>query len=123
MGGTPVMSSTAVTGMPASAIAVAVPPDDTSSTPRSLELPGELDDAGLVVHREQCPRDLRAHQLASRLSATNARSTSGIDPPFDFLDPLVQGLDGVVGQDRHRLLREDRALVDLEPREVHGAAR
>ena len=29
------MSATAVTGMPASAIALAVPPDDTSSTPRS----------------------------------------------------------------------------------------
>ena len=37
----------------------------------SLELAGELDDAGLVVHREQRPRDLRAHH------STNFRSTSG----------------------------------------------
>ena len=53
---------------------------------------------------------------------TNFRQHFGIDPSFDFLDPFVQGLDRVVGEDGHRLLRQDRALVDLEPREVHGAA-
>ena len=46
----------------------------------------------------------------------------GIDPPLDLLDAFVEGLDGVVGEDGHRLLRQDRTLVDLQARQVHGAA-
>ena len=51
--GKPVRSATSVTGMPASAIAVAVPPLDTSSHAELVQAAGELDDAGLVVDGEQ----------------------------------------------------------------------
>ena len=108
------MSSTAVTGMPASAIALAVPPT-TRAARRLVQPAGEFDDAGLVVHREQRSRDLGSTH------STQLPEHFGIEPAFDFLDPLVQGLDGVVGEDGHRLLRQDRTFVDLEPGEVHGA--
>ena len=42
-----------MTGTPASAIARAVPPLDSSVQPSSCEAAGELDDAGLVVHGQQ----------------------------------------------------------------------
>ena len=45
-----------------------------------------------------------------------------VEPALDLLDALVQRLDGVAGQDRHRLLGQDRAGVDLERRDVHRAA-
>ena len=38
----------------------------------------------------------------------------GIQAPLHLLDALVQGLLGVVRQDRDRLLGEDRAVVDLD---------
>ena len=103
------------TGMPASAIAVAVPPDDTSSQPSSCKPAGEVDEPGLVADGEQ-----RAHQtsffvvgviVVGRHELVEHR---GIEAALDLLDALVQRLDGVVGQHRHRLLGEDRAVVDLE---------
>ena len=53
MAGTPVMSATSVTGMPASAMAAAVPPLEISSTLELVQRPGQVDDAVLVVDGEQ----------------------------------------------------------------------
>ena len=58
-----------------------------------------------------------------RIIRPNLSQHFRVDPPFDFLDPFVERLDRVVGQHRHRFLGEDRPLVDLEPGQVHGAAR
>ena len=48
---------------------------------------------------------------------------AGIEPALDCLDALVQRLDGVAVEDRHRLLGQDRPGVDLEGRDVHRAPR
>ncbi len=45
-----------------------------------------------------------------------------VQATLDLLDALVQGSFGVVVEDGHALLSEDRALVDLLGHEVHGAA-
>ena len=83
-----------------------------------VQAAGELDEAGLVVDRQQ-----RAHQLTVLLLvATSSPEHLRVEAALDVLDPLVQRLDGVVGEDRHGLLGEDRAVVDLERREVHRAA-
>ena len=74
----------------------------------------ELHDPGLVVDGQQGP-----HQ---RLLLDQVGEHARVEPALDVLDPLVQRLDGVVGQDRHRLLGEDRAVVDVEAGEVHRAA-
>jgi hypothetical protein len=51
--GKPVCSATSVTGRPASASSLAVPPVD-SSLRRGRAGLGEFDDAGLVGDREEC---------------------------------------------------------------------
>ena len=99
-----------------------VPPDDTSSTPSSCRPVRELDEPGLVVDREQRALDLRTRAHRSR-SSHEPFDHVGIEPALDFLDAFVQGLLGVVVEDGHRLLGEDRAGVDVLGDEVHGAAR
>ena len=118
--GEPVTSSTVVTGSPASAIARAVPPLETSSTPSSCRPGREVHQARLVVHRQQ-----RAHQtlaLSPGSSCDQPPEHRGVQAALDVLDPLVQGLRGVVVEDGHRLLGEDRAVVHLERGVVDGAA-
>ena len=72
--GTPVTSATSVTGTPASAIAGAVPPLDTSSHAELVERRGELDEAGLVVDGQQGPHQRRP---LDRVVAINSCSTAG----------------------------------------------
>ena len=61
--GEPVTSETAVTAMPASRSAAAVPPDETISTPELRQLARELHHAGLVRDRDE-----RAADAAGRRS-------------------------------------------------------
>ncbi len=42
---------------------------------------------------------------------------------LDGMDALAQRLDGVSGQDGHRLARDDRAGVDSRVHVVHGRGR
>src|SRR6185436_9696837 len=121
MGGTPVMSSTAVTGMPASAIALAVPPDETSCTPRCCSSRANST-TPVLSYTESRARLILVRVMPSSVLYEQLSEHFGIDPSFDFLDPLVEGLDRVVGEDGDRLLRQDRTLVDLQARQVHGAA-
>ena len=98
--GEPVTSSTRVTGMPASASAADVLPDDTSSTPSSCSAARQLDEAGLVPTESQrlrsAPRsDLERSAVRARISAwrhdvhprargpsaRSHRGTSGARPP------------------------------------------
>ena len=72
MAGNPVSSATSVTGMPASAMARAVPPLDSSVQPSSCEAAGEVDDAGLVVHGEQ-----RGGHLAEGNELATGSTTAG----------------------------------------------
>ena len=51
--GNPVTCSTGVTGSPASAIALAEPPVETSATPAASSAVASFDQPGLVGHREQ----------------------------------------------------------------------
>ena len=85
-----------------------------------VQRPGQLDDAGLVVDGQQ-----GSHRTAPHVwhgSRSDARSCD-VEPALDRLDALVQRLVGVVGQDGHRLLGEDRPGVDLLGGHVHRAAR
>ena len=66
-----------VTGIPASAIAVAVLPDDTSSTPSSCSPAGEVDETGLVVDGQQRALDLGVHVRAPRSVGDQLSITSG----------------------------------------------
>ena len=88
---------------------------------------GEVDQSVLVVDRQQCPFDLRSHAFAF----TSAPSTRlhelfdhvGIQPALHFLDAFVQGLLGVVVEDGHGFLGEDRPGVDVLGDEMDGRAR
>ena len=46
----------------------------------------------------------------------------GVQPAFHGLDPLVEGRFGVARLNHHRLLGQDRAVVDGLGGDVHGAA-
>ena len=87
----------------------AVLPLATSSQPSSDQPRGQVDQAGLVVDRQQRP-----HRRALLRRPTPARPITSADggrvqAPLHLFDALVQGGDGVAGQDRHLLLGQDRA--------------
>ena len=118
-------------GIPASASAAEVLPLATRSQP-SRPAPGPGRPARSCRRPRAAPS--RAHLLGPYLadgrpstpwtvSSSSARRWCRVEPPLDHLDPLVQGLDGVVGQDRHRLLGQDRPGVHLERGQVHRAPR
>ena len=81
------------------------------------QAPRQLDHAGLVVDGEEGPH---GHCI---LVSRSSEMVLDVEPALDRLDALVEGLDRVVGQDGHRLLGQDRAGVDLDGGDVHGAAR
>ena len=63
--GKPVISATSRTGSPASRSARAVPPVESSSTPRPASARGQLDEAGLVGDRNQRAPDRHADRGTS----------------------------------------------------------
>src|SRR6185436_8188277 len=99
--GTPVTSESDVTGIPASASAPAVPPDETSSKPRSCK-PRANSARPRLSYTD---RSARLQQRADDLR---------VDAPLDLFDALVERRFRVVREDGHRFLGQDRAFVDLE---------
>ena len=81
-----------------------------------MQLAGEVDDARLVAHREQRARFVGAVSSVFSVSSLRASESQhlGVQAALDVFDALVQRLDGVVGEHRHRFLRQDRPFVDLE---------
>ena len=131
--GKPVSSSTLVTGMPSPSISAAEPPVDTSATPASCRPRDELLEPGLVVDRDQRPRDRDAVAVCGQSEADlpvldgealARHPADGVDQQraLGDLDPLVQRLGGVVVLDRDRGLRHDRAGVDAVVDEEQRAA-
>ena len=100
---TPVTSSTVVTGTPASAERGGRAARRHQLEPEVVQPACEVDEAGLVAHREQ---GALAHARPPRCIS---RSTCGYRRRSTSLIALVERLGGVVGQDRHRFLGEDRA--------------
>ena len=108
------------------------PPRAPRGAARRHELPaelvqpaGELDDARLVPHREQRRAVVCAHSgvlLPSSRRSSERPQHLRVQAALDVLDPLVQRVDGVVGEHRHRFLGQDRPVVDLERGQVHGTA-
>ena len=121
--GAPVTAATSVTAMPAPESAAAVPPLDTSSQPssarpwaRSVNPVLSYTDSSALMATSSC-RWERQVAVGDRLDRV------GIEPPFDGLDALVQGVDRVVGPDLDGFLRQDGAVVDHCGGNVDGAAR
>src|SRR5260370_2935116 len=114
--GAQVTSSTVVTGTPASASSAAVFPDDTSSKPSSTS-PRASSTRPVLSYTESRARFTSLLPFLEQ-GAQHLR----VEASLDFLDALVERLGSVVGQDRHGLLGEDRAVVEVERRNVDGAA-
>src|SRR5688572_5146021 len=136
MAGNPVRSATSVTGTPASAITLAVPPLEISSHPSSWRAEASSTTPVLSYTDSRAFMTSPSSSWGARPSGRSGRRTrrslhrspledllDGLDVELalDVLDALVQGLDGVVGQDPHRLLGQDRSVVDLRGRHVHRA--
>ena len=100
---------------------------------------GQLDQPLLVVDGQQCPHDVISSSAPSLVARRGP--ARGFDLPaglqlverpchrrrieraLDHLDPLVQRLLGVAGEDGNGSLGQDRPGVHLEGSEVHRAAR
>ncbi len=127
--GEPVTSATSRWAMPASLqLGRRVPAGDQLPAEVRQTL-GQLDQPLLVVDGQQGSHDLiSSHCSLSRSSdgpaieyhRPAASSAEGpghsgrVQPPLDHLDPLVQRLLGVAGQDRDRLLGQDRPGVHFD---------
>ena len=110
-------------------MAVAVPPLDTSSQPSSTRpsarsttpvlsyTDSRARTSGQVLRRGFRVRDRGQGQLAGDDGGEGVR----VEAALDGLDALVEGVDGVVGEDGHRLLGHDRPGVHLEGGHVDGA--
>src|SRR5215213_2977060 len=123
--GASVTSATSRTGSPASAMADAVPPLDTSSQPRSTR-PLARSTTPVLSYTETRARTFRSFGGSGggqdEVAGHEGGDGVGVEAALDRLDALVQGLDGVVRQDGHGLLGDDRAGVDLSGGDVHRAA-
>ena len=105
-----------MTARSASRSAAAVPPLEMRSQPSAAELAGQLDDAGLVVHGQQGPHGRLSFLLEEGRVGEDRPDGVGVEAALDGLDALVQRGLVVVVEDRHGLLGQDRAGVDLERR-------
>src|SRR5438067_200964 len=110
MAGKPVISSVSETARPASRSALAVPPLERRSQPRSAR-PRPRSTTPALSYTESSALGT-SDQLLDRLR---------VEPPLDVLDPLVQRVGGVIGKDGDRLLGQDRAGVDIGHRDVDRA--
>ncbi len=109
--------------------------------PQVREALGQLDQAFLVVDRQQRPHDVISCTAPSLVSSPSLIVRVRLDPTsrfqlgqrpghggrvqgaLDHLDPLVQRLLGVAGEDGDHLLGQDRPGVHLQGGQVHGAPR
>src|SRR5215218_4344192 len=114
--GASVTAATSTTGSPASAIAVAVPPLETSSQPRSTR-PWARSTTPVLSYTDTRARTFRSFGGSRGGQDEGAGDDGGdgvgVEAALDGLDPLVERVDGVVGQDRDGLLGHDRPGVDL----------
>ena len=124
-----------MTGSPASRSARAVPPVETSSNPRAHQPGSEHGQPGLVRggqqgasrHREGSlgPGDVDRHPPTPRRDRDGAgedeRDRAWQQAVLHRSDPVVQRLDVIAGQDRHRLLGKDRPAVERLIDEMDGA--
>ena len=101
--------------------------------PASDEAATELDDAGLVVHRQQCPArdgdarvravEIHGHRAAFRREGVGEqqRDRTRQESMLGCADPVMERGDIVAGQDHDGLLGDDRAAVEAVVHEMDRA--
>ena len=101
--------------------------------PARDEAAPELDEPGLVGHRQERPArdgdarvravEVDGHRAAVRRQGAGQqeRDRARQEPVLDRADPVVEGGDVVAGQDRDGLLGDDRAAVERRVDEMDRA--
>ena len=89
-----------------------------------VELAGEVDESGLVVHREQRARPSGGCGQSSSPSSRLQQRVEHlwIQAALDRLDAFVQRVGSVVGEHGHGFLRQDRPVVYRKSGEMHRTA-
>ena len=120
--GKPVKSSIERTSRPASIRPCAVPPVETSCTPRSDEAAGELDDAALVGDRQQRAADLHGPGSGELLGDFAGLDVGGVGDVAEHIARAAAAAPARVRRSADALAVDGLVAAVLDDAVVAGAA-